>query len=392
MRGLLPYHASEGDIRVSLRKLKAWEAAGLVDAATAARIREWESTHTSPVAMRAVIGIAVLAIGLGLISVVAANWDAVAGIARLGIHLALMVGLAVWLWRKSGVGGMAAEGGLFVFAMLGLTFFGHIGQVYQTDSPLWQPLALWLVLFAPAILLRGTGWLNALLLMVVMVIAAWGFMYSMIGLRPRLDRIDETVRITLALAAPVLLGGLAAWAHGRSSRQGFWRRLDELALLYAAGGASIAAIASADGPWRSDEESTRLLWSVVVAASVTLVTALLVRTFRRDAEGRIVAALWLGLAAVPLLAYALSGDKIVAALLFMLLWSCIAFAALRAGWRNAFQAAVGIVALRLVVLSFELGGDLLTSGAGLIASGLLILGVAWLALKVSKRFAPEARP
>ena len=377
---------------MSLRKLKVWEAAGLVDAATAARIRDWESTHASPVAMRAVIGIAVLAIGLGLISVVAANWDAVAGVARLGIHFALMVGLAVWLWRKSGVGGMAAEGGLFVFGMLGLTFFGHIGQVYQTDSPLWQPLALWLVLFAPAILLRGTGWLNALLLMVVMVTAAWGFMAWTVGLQPRLDRIDETVRIVLALASPVLLAGLAAWAHTRSAREVFWRRLGELALVYAVGGASLFAIASADGPWRSDEESTRLLWSVIVTASVTLVTAWLVRTFRRDAEGRIVAILWLGLAAMPLLAYALSGNKVVAALLFMALWAGIAFAALRAGWRGAFQAAVGIVALRLVLLSFELGGDLLTSGAGLIASGLLILGVAGLALKVSKRYAPEARP
>jgi uncharacterized membrane protein len=377
---------------MSLRKLKVWEAAGLVDAATAARIRDWESTHASPVAMRAVIGIAVLAIGLGLISVVAANWDAVAGVARLGIHFALMVGLAVWLWRKSGVGGMAAEGGLFVFGMLGLTFFGHIGQVYQTDSPLWQPLALWLVLFAPAILLRGTGWLNALLLMVVMVTAAWGFMAWTVGLQPRLDRIDETVRIVLTLASPVLLAGLAAWAHTRSAREVFWRRLGELALVYAVGGASLFAIASADGPWRSDEESTRLLWSVIVTASVTLVTAWLVRTFRRDAEGRIVAGLWLGLAAMPLLAYALSGNKVVAALLFMALWAGIAFAALRAGWRGAFQAAVGIVALRLVLLSFELGGDLLTSGAGLIASGLLILGVAGLALKVSKRYAPEARP
>lgn len=377
---------------MSLRKLKVWEAAGLVDAATAARIRDWESSHASPVAMRAVIGIAVLAIGLGLISVVAANWDAVAGVARLGIHFALMVGLAVWLWRKSGVGGMAAEGGLFVFGMLGLTFFGHIGQVYQTDSPLWQPLALWLLLFAPAILLRGTGWLNALLLMVVMVTAAWGFMAWTVGLQPRLDRIDETVRIVLALASPVLLAGLAAWAHTRSAREVFWRRLGELAVVYAAGGASLFAIASADGPWRSDEESTRLLWSVIVTASVTLVTALLVRTFRRDAEGRIVAILWLGLAAMPLLAYALSGNKVVAALLFMALWAGIAFAALRAGWRGAFQAAVGIVALRLVLLSFELGGDLLTSGAGLIASGLLILGVAGLALKVSKRYAPEARP
>ena len=377
---------------MSLRRLKAWEAAGLVDATTAARIREWESSHASPVAMRAVIGIAALAIGLGLVSVIAANWDAVPGVVRLGMHFALMVALALWLWRQAPTGGIAAEAGLFVLGMLGLTFFGHIGQVYQTDSPLWQPLALWLVLFAPLILSRGSGRLNALLLMVVMIVAAWGFMYWTIGLRPRLGRIDETVRIVLAITAPVLLAALAAWAQSRSSRQGFWRRLAEFTLLYAAGGASIAAIASADGPWRTDEESTRLLWSVLIASGVTLITALLVRSFRRDPEGRIVGNLWLGLAAMPLLAYALSGNKVVAALLFMGLWAGIAFAALRAGWRGAFQSAVGIIAFRLVLLSFELGGDLLTSGAGLIASGLLILGVAWVALKISKRFAPPSGP
>ena len=377
---------------MSLRRLKAWEAAGLVDATTAARIREWESSHASPVAMRAVIGIAALAIGLGLLSVIAANWDAVSGVVRLGVHFALMVALALWLWRQAPTGGIAAEAGLFVLGMLGLTFFGHIGQVYQTDSPLWRPLALWLVLFAPLMLLRGTGWLTALLLMVVMIVAAWGFMYWTIGLRPRLGRIDETVRIVLALTAPVLLAALAAWAQRRSGRQGFWRRLAGLALLYAAGGASIAAIASADGPWRTDEESTRLLWSVLIASGVTLLTALLVRAFRRDPEGRVVANLWLGLAAMPALAYALSGSKTVAALLFMALWAGIAYAALRAGWRGAFQTAVGIIAFRLVLLSFELGGDLLTSGAGLIASGLLILGVAWLALKISRRFAPPSSP
>ena len=377
---------------MSLRRLKAWEAAGLVDATTAARIREWESSHASPLAMRAVIGIAALAIGLGLLSVIAANWDAVPGVVRLGVHFALMAALALWLWRQASTGGIAAEAGLFVLGMLGLTFFGHIGQVYQTDSPLWRPLTLWLVMFAPLLLLRGTGWLTALLLMAVMIMAAWTFMSWTMGLQPRLGAVDETARVVLAITAPVLLAAHAAWAQRRSSRQGFWRRLAELALLYAAGGASIVAIASADGPWRTDEGSTRLLWSVLIASGVTLLTALLVRAFRRDPEGRVVADLWLGLAAMPLLAYALSGSKIVAALLFMALWAGIAYTALRAGWRGAFQAAVGMIAFRLVLLSFELGGDLLTSGAGLIASGLLILGVAWLALKISKRFAPPSDP
>jgi hypothetical protein len=41
-------------------------------------------------------------------------------------------------------------------------------------------------------------------------------------------------------------------------------------------------------------------------------------------------------------------------------------------------------------LSFELASDLLLSGFGLILSGIMILGVAWVAVRVSKTFAPPS--
>jgi len=55
-----------------------------------------------------------------------------------------------------------------------------------------------------------------------------------------------------------------------------------------------------------------------------------------------------------------------------------------------FQASVAVVALRLIVLSFELASDLLTSGFGLILAGLLILGIAWAALRISRQYAPAS--
>ena len=86
----------------------------------------------------------------------------------------------------------------------------------------------------------------------------------------------------------------------------------------------------------------------------------------------------------------LAGTLLGAALMFLLLWTGVAAAALKGGWRGAFQLAVAMVALRLIVLSFELGGDLLTSGAGLIMSGVLILGIAFAAVRISRRYAPPA--
>ena len=95
------------------------------------------------------------------------------------------------------------------------------------------------------------------------------------------------------------------------------------------------------------------------------------------------------------LAYLLSGSELGAGLLFMGLWAVIGTAALRGEGQGDFQAAVALIAIRLIVLSFELAGDLLTTGAGLIAAGVLILAVAYGALRIARRYAPapaEARP
>jgi len=97
-----------------------------------------------------------------------------------------------------------------------------------------------------------------------------------------------------------------------------------------------------------------------------------------------------GAGVTMLLARSVSGVELAAALLFMLLWIGIGAAALKAGWRGVFQLAVAAIAVRLIVLSFELASDLLLSGFGLILSGFMILGIAWAAYRVSQQFAPDS--
>ena len=99
-----------------------------------------------------------------------------------------------------------------------------------------------------------------------------------------------------------------------------------------------------------------------------------------------------GAGLVPPLGYAADNVTLPPALLFFALWVGIAAAALAAHWRGVFQLSVGVIALRLIILSFELAGDLLMSGFGLILAGVMILGVAWGAVRVSKRFAPREEP
>lgn len=368
---------------MSARKLAEWHAAGLIDAATRDRLAAYETAHARPLAVWAVYGIGALAIGLGLVSVVAANWEDIPGLLRLAVHLALIAGLLAGLFLREKQlaerSPWAAEALVFVTAALGLTFFGHLGQVYQTASPLWQPLAVWLALFAPLLLLTGRSWPTALAVLGGMVWCVWD--YAVAG------RYFDDGFIT---ALPVLLAPLAAAMRARSERSGFWRRLEQLALAYAVAAASaVCALASADGFDQSDGGIIGV--SMLMAGAVAVVAGCGVIAVRRGLSGRMAGAIIIGAGLVLPLADIVNDRTLAAALLFMLLWAGIAAAALAAQWRGVFQLAVGVIALRLIALSFELAGDLLTSGFGLIGAGVMILGVAWGAVRVSRRFAPDAQ-
>src|SRR5687768_8317255 len=258
------------------RKLAAWQEAGLIDAQTAAAIGAYEASHARPVALWAVIGIGALTIGLGVISVVAANWEDVPGMVRLAIHLALMLGLGGWLaWRGETLERTQPwgfEAALFVLSVLGLAFFGHLGQVYQTSSPLWQPLAVWLALFGPLLLLRGQSWLTALLLAGALGVACWDYAVGHYDLFYRGETAPHAW-IAFITALPVALAPLGAWMRERSDRRAFWKRLEQLALVYAVGGASLTCIAAGFGEF---DETAVSFASQSVRAGVALIAAALV--------------------------------------------------------------------------------------------------------------------
>ena len=65
---------------MSARKIAEWHEAGLIDAATRDRLAAYEAAHARPLVLWAVWGIGALAIGLGVVSVVAANWEDIPGL------------------------------------------------------------------------------------------------------------------------------------------------------------------------------------------------------------------------------------------------------------------------------------------------------------------------
>lgn len=368
---------------MSDRKLNAWVEAGLIDRATADRIHAYEEGHARPWGLWALIGLGALTIGLGLVSLVAANWDAIPGGVRLALHLIIMAGFAGWLaWRgvaeEGSAGSWFSDAMLFILAALGLTFLGHIGQVYQTSAPLWQPIGFALLIFTPLLLLFGRGILAALLWFAGLIATSTNH-----GIWLDVWGTHNVLWLGFIASLPALTVALAAAARGRWGQAGFWRSLQQVALVFVVGQATMFTLVVAD---LHNENETGLLFHAVIALAAAGVTAFV----RPDRSGRS-SAMVMALCGVAVLLSALMDryEALLHAAVFLGLWGGIAWVALQAGWRRVFQTAIGISALRIIILSFELATDLLGSGIGLILVGLFTLGVAWVAVRVSRNLAPK---
>ena len=369
--------------------MNKWLDAGLIDSETAQRIRQYEAERSRPVGLWSLIGLGALAIGLGIISVVAANWDDIPGMVRLTIHGLLMAAVAAaifWLQPRKGFLGLYVKDVLlFVMAVLGATFFGHLGQVYQTSSPLWQPLAMWLLLFSPLMLLAGRGWLISALWIVGLLGTGIAHMswYAQQTSEP------PSLYIAAITSLPVLALLLAIFVKDMSARQAFWKQVGQFALASFVTGVSVKLIAdglSKGGFYGSEGQALPIaamqlgLWSAA---------ALLIYLLRRGTSGISTAAILVAAAAVSFGSSILeSTEPLANALLFMAFWAAIGWSAIYAGWRIIFQLVVAIIALRLIILSFELASDLLSSGMGLILAGVITIAIAVIAYRFSKAFAP----
>jgi hypothetical protein len=274
---------------------------------------------------------------------------------------------------------------MFVLAALGLTFFGHLGQYYQTSSPLWQPSLVWLLLFTPLLLLLGRGWLSALLWMGGMI--ATSIFY--VQWHAEIDLKESSLIIGLLMGLPAIMVAISAWIRERSSRANFWFRMEEAGLIaLLIGFLGFQFFSEMLGLATSSELNVTAI--AYIKGIIMTGCAAAVFLSRQRESGKAVAIILIAMAAADLLAALNAGrSPFMAAAIFMAFWVAMAFAALKTGWRIVFQITVAIIALRLIILSFQLANDLLGSGLGLILAGILTLGIAWGAVRFSKEFSPR---
>jgi len=374
------------------RKLKSWHDAGLIDEAAIGRILEYESENDRPIALYAIAGVGSVAIVLGLVAIIAANWAEISSATKLSLDLCLGIALAVAIARSSV--GLAREILLVLYYGFVLASIGLIGQVYHLESEPWRALTAWSLLTLPFMLgVRGSFgsavWLSGLL-----VTHAVGFFDLVEWLEASFDfraRADAAVILLAASPLAYLLFSRLDWTtrNRPNFASEFW-----YAGWAGIAGLSLAGVGSfygnadvADLP-RTGALVGLALWIAFAYALPKIDTSL------SDRARLGLRSVLLGGGALSFLALVIphASWDLAGALSQLILLTVFAWASLQAGYGTVFRICTGAVCIRLFIIYLEVFGSLLETGFGLILGGALAIALSFGWVRRTKALEARLQP
>ena len=135
-------------------KLSDWQKRGLITAEQQQKITDYENNVRRPMLYHALLFLSCFCIGIGVIAVIAANWEAIPAAVKLGVDFALLCTAAWGVWHSRRKGrNLAAEALLTAFALLVLGSIGLVGQIYHLPAHGLSALLFWSVLTFPLLFL-----------------------------------------------------------------------------------------------------------------------------------------------------------------------------------------------------------------------------------------------
>lgn len=339
-------------------------------------------------------------IGLGIISLIAANWAVIPDGVKLGAAFSLLSVLAIAIfWQYGNLESYAYETLLVAFTILCMAVIGLITQIFHLSGHWYHALLLWSVITLPIVLFARQLFAYFLWSSVFLHAAIWSAVSLSSG---NLIGSNSAQLPALFLLAPLLAAG--GYALTRLSQHlkpfhtsfFFWFQVSGLVALV------FIDIIRSGGEMRSFELSWYLPAYIIAVILVGLVVAN--PRYRPINKGLLISIILLLLLYFhPFILFdgetrynflALQGegnanfwtaDDIRAPFLTILILFLYATHAGNSGHHRTFNMMTFLIGLRFVILYFQAMGGLAATGVGLILSGLMIIGITWLWHKSRKR-------
>ncbi|QPJ61275.1 MAG: DUF2157 domain-containing protein [Candidatus Nitronauta litoralis] len=353
------------------KKIEEWVRADLINSDVADSILSYEDRQpASSWILSTFLILGAVTVGIGIISLIAANWDDIPDSVKLAADLILLSALAYGVFKTHVEDKpLYFEMYLVAFQISCLASIGLISQIYNTGGKAWQALLLWSVITAGVAVASKKSF--------VPFIWATGFFAGVINGAFEIDWLksfykgqEQALIMTIPLLA-TLMTALLKKVFGESGQTHALRVWSFLALIFTL--VTIEVINSSDF-YNNDNPGISL-----VAFAPGYILAILVGiAFVRDEQFNRLQ-IWVSLFALFgfviqfHLSFLYIKSDYISAIFTLLILSLIAILMASRRHRKIFQVLVVFIGLRFLVLYFQALGGLATTGIGLIVSGVLII-------------------
>lgn len=347
--------------------LQRWQNADLITPEQLGNILEFEKARKAGRLTRDLGLVGIFAIILGMISLVASNWDAITPTWKLAGHFILNSGVAYIMLRIDGTTHpFRKDMALALLAGLFLGFIALIGQIFQLHGDIHTTLLFWLVICTPMIWHYGRTYIIAMLWLTVTVITFY------LNIAIYFDKTPEYFWVVASLIAfylPPILLAVSRSTLLQKYKDGFARAFAHSGIYLPAFFANIALFLFYDSHRITSNIGQILCFTIGLVGIFLLFRPKPPHWPQQYLRCYLLASSIL--IATPFIV-SLHHD-LIPLVLFLLYWIFLAWLGNHFHLDNLVTWAIRLIILRLFIAYLEIFGSLMTTGLGLIASGVLLL-------------------
>jgi uncharacterized membrane protein len=367
------------------KKLNSWLRAEIIDKDTAENIRHFESKSGRNGVFFVLSGLGGLALGAGVIALVASNWELLPAWMKLLADILIMVALSFGIvWTDATAKYWQKETLIIVYYLVFLASIGLVGQVYQLGAPIYQGMILWTLGSAPLVLMGvsrslAVFWLVGVLTTYACIIEAF------IGSLEPLYKKEAIALFTFL--PPFILLLISSSLFFQRVRPQFVSVFKPTSVVWML----VLGFFSQFFWYQKISEQDVLFWSPLTLMVVTVAFVAFYKfepVFKNLGLILILRIFLIINSLLVCLPWVLPRESfdLVGVTSHFILCGILGWIALKVSHRKLFNWMAGLVGFRIVTVYFEVFGSLLETGIGLIATGIFILAFVWGFLKKFPRW------
>lgn len=347
------------------KKITEWVQAGILNSSQAEAILSFERNKKSNAGLYSIITLGAVAIGIGIISLIAFNWKSIPDSIKLSVDFLALSGVAFSIYKVSEDplrNKLAQILGVFLFLLIGGSI-GLISQIYNTGGELYQAATLWAVISLGFVILSTSG-----VLLHFWIILALG---AIAGHLEAKIHSYKLILLIFFVLVPQILFFLASLffktVSDEKERQILATGFYFWSTLFIIGSTIYFSI---DYKFSGERFLEFILGGGFLASLIAI--GFFVPASLRKVKNLLYIILIIFFLFITYSVYS-EKNEVLDAVLFILLWFMLSFVFYSIGYKGLFNFFITGIGFRFLVVYFQVFGSLASTGFGLIFSGLLII-------------------